>query len=142
MTYEEFTLEILDKLGVHQVLRGCEYIVCGIEYIQSLNKYVAPESEMIYNYAAEKYVLTPMSIENSMRNVIQSIWTKKENPELMAEIFGDFNLAKKPCNMEFLMLLYYYMQIHMETSDNLEKLYAIWEDKKKEFRESKQTKEE
>lgn len=142
MTYEEFTLEILDKLGVHQVLRGCEYIVCGIEYIQSLNKYVAPESEMIYNYAAEKYVLTPMSIENSMRNVIQSIWTKKENPELMAEIFGDFNLAKKPCNMEFLMLLYYYMQIHMETSENLEKLYAIWEDKKKEFRESKQTKEE
>lgn len=142
MTYEEFTLEILDKLGVHQLLRGSEYIICSIEYLHSLNRYATPDSEMIYNHAAEKYVLTPMSIENSMRNVIQRIWTQKENPELMAEIFGEFNLAKRPCNMEFLMLLYYYIQIHLETSEELEKLYEIWETRKRLYRESKQTKEE
>ena len=32
---------------------------------------------------ANQYVLTPMSIENSIRNVIRRIWTTKENPTLM-----------------------------------------------------------
>ena len=38
----------------------------------------------------------------------------------MREIFGEYNLIKRPCNIEFLMLLYNYMKYHM-SSENITK---------------------
>lgn len=137
MNYKNYTLEILDNLGAHRLFRGCEYIVCSIDYLRSLNHFVAPDSEMIYNHAAGIYFLTPMSIENSIRNVIQLIWTNKENPDLMIEIFGNYNMDKRPSNLEFLMMLYGYMRLHLEDSDTLRKLDVIWEDSKKTYAKNK-----
>ena len=131
MNYETYTLDTLNKLGIRKFLRGSEYIVFGIEYLFSLNQYTIPESGMIYNDAAQKFFLSPTAIENSMRNTIQTIWTNKENPELMTKIFGSYNLSKRPCNMEFLMLLYNYIRICSENSTNLKRLNDIWEESKK-----------
>ncbi|MBQ8041123.1 MAG: hypothetical protein IJ274_14865 [Lachnospiraceae bacterium] len=139
MNYKDYTLAILDNLGIHQVFRGCEYIMYGIEYLLSLEKNVAPDSEMIYNFAAEKFVLEPTAIENSMRNVIQAIWTNKENPQLMQDIFGAHNMDKRPSNLEFLMLLYNYIRHQKTSSDTLTKLDEIWENSKRVYLESKQT---
>lgn len=138
MNYEDYTLETLNELGIHKVLRGSEYIVSGIEYLFSFDKPIAPDSEMIYNYLAKQFFLEPTAIENSMRNAIQIIWSNKENPELMSTIFGPYNLDKRPCNMEFLILLYNYVRLHFEATDNLRRLDEIWEESKRVYRESKQ----
>lgn len=122
MTYEAYTLETLKKLGIQKVLRGCEYITCGIEYLVCLDKYIIPNANMIYRFAAQKFFLEPTAVENSMRNTIQTIWTNKANPELMSKIFGPYNLDKRPCNMEFLMLLFNYVRLHFEETDTLRKL--------------------
>lgn len=137
MNYEDYTLETLNELGIHKVLRGSEYIVSGIEYLFSFDKPIAPDSEMIYNYIAKQFFLEPTAIENSMRNAIQIIWSNKENPELMSTIFGPYNLDKRPCNMEFLILLYNYVRLHFEATDNLRRLDEIWEESKRVYRESK-----
>lgn len=137
MNYEDYTLETLNELGIHKVLRGSEYIVSGIEYLFSFDKPIAPDSEMIYNYLAKQFFLEPTAIENSMRNAIQIIWSNKENPELMSTIFGPYNLDKRPCNMEFLILLYNYVRLHFEATDNLRRLDEIWEESKRVYRESK-----
>lgn len=137
MNYEDYTLETLNELGIHKVLRGSEYIVSGIEYLFSFDKPIAPDSEMIYNYLAKQFFLEPTAIENSMRNAIQIIWSNKENPKLMSTIFGPYNLDKRPCNMEFLILLYNYVRLHFEATDNLRRLDEIWEESKRVYRESK-----
>ena len=126
MNYEAYTLETLAQLGLPKLLKGCQYISSGIEYLLALDKQIIPESGMLYAFAAQKYFLEPTAIENSMRNAIQTIWNNKENPELMSQIFGFYNMDKRPCNMEFLMLLYNYVRWHFEETDTLCKLERLW----------------
>ena len=120
MNYQKHTAELLEKLGAKPCHKGFEYIISGICLIQNMDKYVIPDSDMIYIPIANKYHLAPVAIENSMRNVIQYIWKSKSNLELMREIFGEYNLTKRPCNVEFLMLLYNYLKYHM-SSENITK---------------------
>ena len=126
MNYEAYTLETLTQLGLPKILRGCHYISSGIEYLLALDNQIIPESGMLYAFAAQMYFLEPTAIENSMRNAIQTIWNNKENPELMSQIFGTYNMDKRPCNMEFLMLLYNYVRWHFEETDTLCKLEKLW----------------
>ncbi len=137
MNYEEYTLETLNKLGIHKILRGSEYIISGIEYLFAQDRPIAPDSETIYDCIAKQFFLEPTAIENSMRNAIQIIWSTKENPKLMSAIFGPHNMDKRPCNMEFLILLYNYVRLHFEGSDNLKRLDEIWEESKRVYRENK-----
>lgn len=137
MNYEDYTLETLNMLGIHKILRGSEYIVSGIEYLFSQDKPVAPDSEIIYEKIARQFFLEPTAVENSMRNAIQTIWSNKENPKLMSAIFGPHNMDKRPCNMEFLILLYNYVRLHFEGSDNLKRLDEIWEESKRAYVENK-----
>ena len=118
MNYQECTSELLLKLGVKPVYKGCLYIISGISYIHSQDKYIIPDSEMIHNHIANKFQLAPVAIENSIRNVIQNIWTKKANPDLRHKIFGKHNFIKRPCNIEFLMLIYNYMKYHMNCEND------------------------
>ena len=135
MNYKAYTLDTLGSLGIHKFLKGAEYIAFGIEYLFLLTPFTTPESEMIYDDASKKFSLTPVAIENSMRNTIQLIWSQKKNPELMVKIFGSYNMKKRPCNMEFLVLLYNYIRLYFEGSDNVNRLNDIWEENKKTHRE-------
>lgn len=112
MNYKQYVFELLKKLEINHSYKGCEYIVSGIDFINSQHKYVIPDSEMIYAHISKAYHLSPVAVENSMRNVIQSIWADKKNPDFMCEIFGKHNFIKRPCNIEFLMLLYNYVKYH------------------------------
>ena len=127
MNYQEYTSELLENLGAKPCHKGCEYIISGICLIHNMNKYDIPDSEMIYTPIATKYRLAPVAIENSMRNVIQYIWKSKTNLELMREIFGEYNLIKRPCNIEFLMLLYNYMKYHMSSENITKEWKANWQ---------------
>ena len=40
--------------------------------------------------------------------------------------------------MEFLILLYNYVRLHFESSDNLKRLDEIWEESKRIYRENKE----
>ena len=113
MNYQKCTLELLLKLGIKPAYKGCTYIISGISYIHAQGKYIIPDSEMVHTHIATQYRLAPVAIENSIRNVIQRIWQEKTNPDLMHKIFGKHNLTKRPCNIEFLMLIYNYMKYHM-----------------------------
>lgn len=119
MKYREYTSELLEQLGVSPTLKGCEYIMDSIEFIQGLDKYTVPDSELVNNEVANKYVIEPVSVENSMRNAIQLIWTEKKNPELMRTIFKDYNMGIRPCNMEFIMLLFFYIQCYIDYPQRL-----------------------
>lgn len=118
MNYRKYTIELLYKLGINHRFKSCEYIISSIEYIHTRKKYNIPDSEMLYDSIALKYNVAPVAIENSIRNTIQHIWTTKVNLDMMCTIFGNHNLDKRPCNMEFLMLLYNYIKYTLDF-DNL-----------------------
>ena len=126
MNYEAYIYETLKSLGLPMVSKGGQYINMSIEYLLSLDKYTIPNSSMIYLSIANRLYLEPTSIENSIRNAIQIIWKNQKNQSLMKRIFGPYNLKKRPCNMEFLMLLYNYVHFHFEKTTNLQKLEALW----------------
>lgn len=126
MNYRDYTLDTLQKLGLHRIFRGCEYIACGIEYLYSMDKWKTPESNIIYYFIADNFFLEPEAVENSIRNVLLRIWSSKENPILMQTIFGSYNLDQKPCNLEFLILLYNYVRQNLEETETLRKLDTVW----------------
>jgi len=126
MTYKAYTRETLKNLGLKKVSKGCQYIHMSIEYLLSLDKYTIPNSNMIYSFIANQLFLETTSVENSIRNAIQIIWKNQENPSLMMKIFGPYNLKKRPCNMEFLMLLYNYVRFHFENTEKVQKLEELW----------------
>ena len=126
MNYEAYTQKTLASLGLPTVLRGCQYINMGIEYLLNLDKYTIPNANMIYSFIANQLFLETSSVENSIRNAIHIIWENQSNQSLMTTIFGPYNLKKRPCNMEFLMLLYNYVYFHFENTDNIQKLEKLW----------------
>lgn len=119
MNYRKYTIELLFKLGINHRFKSCEYIISSIEFIHTQKKYVIPDSEMIYTYISSKYSVAPVAIENSIRNTIQNIWANKINLTLMGAIFGNHNLDKRPCNMEFLMLMYNYIKYTLDFKNQL-----------------------
>lgn len=122
MNYRKYTLELLYNLGINHRFKSCEYFISSIEFIDTRKKYVIPDSEMIYTYVSEKYNVAPVAVENSIRNTIQYIWTNKENINLMSTIFGEYNLDKRPCNMEFIMLLYNYIKYTLDFENQIKAL--------------------
>ena len=126
MNYKAYTQKTLTRLGLSSVLSGCHYINMSIEYLLSLDKYTIPNSNMVYSFIANQLYIETSSVENSIRNAIQIIWENQKNQSLMKRIFGPYNLKKRPCNMEFLMLLYNYVYYHFENTDNIQKLEKIW----------------
>ena len=126
MNYEAYTQKTLASLGLPTVLRGFQYINMGIEYLLNLDKHTIPNANMIYSFIANQLFLETSSVENSIRNAIHIIWKNQSNQSLMTTIFGPYNLKKRPCNMEFLMLLYNYVYFHFENTDNIQKLEKLW----------------
>ena len=126
MNYKAYTYKTLKSLGLSTSSKGCQYIHLSIEYLLTLDKYTIPSSSMIYLSIANQLHLEPTSIENSIRNAVQILWKTKKNLSLMVTIFGPYNLQKRPCNMEFLMLLYNHIHFHFKSTENIKELEKLW----------------
>ncbi len=114
MKYRGYTLELLHSLGIHKTYKGCDYIISSINYIHKNEAYYTPVTKVLYVEIAKEHNTSSMCIEKDMRGVIKLIWEQEDNLELRAKIFGEYNLEKRPSNMEFLMLLYNHIKYEMD----------------------------
>lgn len=110
MKYKAYTIALLKKLGIQKMYKGCEYIVSSISYMNKNEKYFTPVTKVLYVEIAKQYNTSSLCVEKNMRSIIKSIWSRPENSELISEIFGPYNLSKRPSNMEFLILLYNHLK--------------------------------
>ncbi len=110
MKYAAQTVALLKKMGIQKMYKGCEYIVSSISYIDKNETHFAPVTKVLYVEIAKQFNTSSLCVEKNMRSIIKSIWAKPENQNLIAEIFGPYNLAKRPSNMEFLVLLYSHLK--------------------------------
>ena len=78
---------------------------------------------MLYAQVAKEYNATPIAVENSIRNILQRIWKSKENLDFMRVVFGEYNLDKRPCNMEAIMLMYNYIKYTMDYENQAKEGY-------------------
>ncbi len=119
MDYQVQVKGILKELGMYKMYKGCEYIVSCIDYIQRNEKAFLPMTKILYVDVAKEHNTSGRCVERDMRNVITAIWQKGANEALMREIFGECNIAKRPTNMEFLMLLYNHVKYNVGTSETM-----------------------
>ena len=110
MKYKAYTIALLQKLGIQKMYKGCEYIVSSISYIAKNEKYFTPVTKVLYVEIAKQYNTSSICVEKNLRSVIKNIWSRPENDELICTIFGEYNVAKRPGNMEFLVSLYHYLK--------------------------------
>ena len=118
MKYEIVTLTVLHELGIQKMYKGCEYILSSINYINENQETYSPITKVLYVDIAKQYNTSGMCVERNMRNVIEFIWKIEKNEEVIARIFGEYFKDKRPSNMEFLMLLYHYIQCCKENAAN------------------------
>lgn len=114
MKNEALTLRTLHKLGIHKMYKGCEYILSSMNFIDGNKKNFSPVTKVLYVEIAKIHNTTKLCVERDMRKIVERIWKRKENRKLIAEIFGEYNVEKKPGNMEFLILLYNYIKFSEE----------------------------
>lgn len=119
MDYRGYTIALLQKLGIQKMYKGCEYIISSICYIQKNETYFTPVTKVLYVEIAKEHNTSSLCVEKNMRSVIKTIWDKEDNKELLPQIFGEYNLSKRPSNMEFLVLLFNHIKYKMDYINTL-----------------------
>lgn len=110
MKYEAKAIELLHKLGIQKVYKGCEYIIASINYISQNETYFTPVSKVLYVEIAKQYNTSGICVEKNIRSLIKKIWSNPQSEALLSEIFGSQNIKTSPSNVEFLILLYNYLK--------------------------------
>lgn len=110
MKYEATAIDLLHKLGIQKVYKGCEYIIASMNYISKNETYFTPVTKVLYVEIAKQYNTSSICVEKNIRSIIKKIWSNRENGELIREIFGKRHCQKNPSNVEFLVLLYAYLK--------------------------------
>ena len=109
---EEKTLEILRKLGLQKVYKGCEYIISCINFIATNETGFTPVTKVLYIEVAKQYNTSSICVEKNIRSVIKKIWSTPENSPLISKIFSEHYTDKQPGNIEFLTLLHRYVKLN------------------------------
>ncbi len=112
MDYKIHTMNLLQKLGIQKMYKGCEYIISSINYMERHEKYFTPVTKVLYVEIAKEYNTSSICVEKNVRAVIKTIWEQCVDKELMKKIFGEYNIDKRPSNMEFLVLLYNHLKYY------------------------------
>lgn len=121
MRYECYVIKLLKSLGVNKFYKGCEFIISSINYINENEETFLPVTKILYVDIAKLYKTSATCVERDIRNVIDIIWQKEENKPFLRKIFGEYNLNKRPTNMEFLVLTYNYIKYYMDCIDFVKK---------------------
>ncbi len=110
MKYETYALELLHKLGIQKMYKGCEYVISSMKYISGHESYFTPVSKVLYVEIAKQYNTSGICVEKNIRSLIKKIWSNPQNEALLSEIFSSQNVKTSPSNVEFLILLYNYLK--------------------------------
>lgn len=109
MDYDKVTIEILKQFKIYNTYKGCDYIVSSICYIHNNSTEFMPITKILYDNIAKQYNTSYQCVEKNIRKVIDRIWKENKNEEIIKRIFG-LDISRKPSNMEFLLLLYNYIE--------------------------------
>lgn len=110
MKYETYALELLHKLGIQKMYKGCEYVISSMKYISGHESYFTPVSKVLYVEIAKQYNTSGICVEKNIRSLIKKIWSNPQNEILLGEIFGTNCIKTPPSNVEFLMFLYNHLK--------------------------------
>lgn len=114
MKYNLIVMKILHELGVYKLYKGSEYIVSCINYIDRHETDFTPVTKVLYVDIAKLHNTSRYNVESGIRSIIEFIWDREENKELLKKIFGRNAIARKPANLEFLISLYHYVKFQPE----------------------------
>ena len=97
---------MLHRIGVPANIKGHEYLRCAIVLAYKNETYMNSVTKEIYSRVAQKYDVTPSSVERAMRIAISIAWDRGDII-LLTELFGfTINCEKgKPTNSEFIAML-------------------------------------
>lgn len=118
MEYKACALELLHKLGIQKMYKGCEYVISSIKYISENEAYFTPVSKVLYVEIAKQYNTSGICVEKNIRSIIKKIWSNPYNAELLEDVFGKQYKTKSPSNINFLMLVYNHSKKYIDNTNS------------------------
>lgn len=101
---ENRIMDILDGLGVPSNLLGYKYLVSGILMLCSDLTLIYSITKHLYSDLAEQWNTTPQRVERSIRNAIETTWTRGNLNNISKTFDPDrFNQKIRPSNSEFMI---------------------------------------
>ncbi len=110
MMYKTYLFNLLHKLGIHKMYKGCEYLLTAISFIAENETSYSPITKILYVEIAKTHKTSSLCVERNLRSIIEIIWREHSDDLLLEEIFSEHYLNNRPSNMEFLSRLYQYIK--------------------------------
>lgn len=104
-------VSLLIRLGISPSLRGFDYIITGIQLIDSDEELLHKIVKGLYPAIAEKYNTTSAKAERSIRSAVEKISFCTDDA-LLAEVFGNLYVpnSKRIKNSEFFGAVFEYFK--------------------------------
>lgn len=109
---------MMHDIGIPPHMSGYQYIREAIMQSVNNSKAFSSITKVIYPSVAEKFNTTPQKVERSIRNAIESTWSRG-NPDTIDNLFGyTINYSKgKPTNSEFIAMIADKVRINMNINN-------------------------
>lgn len=124
MECEKQAADILRRLGVNDLYKGCDYIISGMSYIHENKTSYTPVTKILYPEIARQYNTSASCVERNIRMVIEIIWKYENNREVIDNIFDTRCSLKRPSNLQFLTSLYN----HIVSCEYSKQVYDMYKD--------------
>ncbi|MCI8306697.1 MAG: hypothetical protein HFH14_01485 [Lachnospiraceae bacterium] len=124
MACEKQTADILRRLGVNGLYKGCDFITSGMSFIHENTASYTPVTKILYPEIARQYNTSTSCVEKNIRMVIETIWKYENNREIIDKIFDTRHSSRRPSNLQFLMSLYR----HIESGEFMRQVYDMYKD--------------
>ena len=110
MNYITITRQILMEFGIWKPYKGSLYIISSIRYLSENKSIFLLVTKFLYPAIAKEFNTSVFCVEKNIRFVIETIWQKQHNEELLLRIFNLKYSDNRLTNKEFLSLLLHYIE--------------------------------
>lgn len=101
-SYEEKIVEILNRIGMPEHLKGYHYLIYAISLVVEDFSAISSMTKTIYEKTAREFKATHTRVERAIRNAIEVAWSKG-NLEYIESLFpANRDVISKPSNTEFI----------------------------------------
>lgn len=113
MKYRVVTKRILHQLKVSAKYNGFSYVIYSMILFDQDYSYTDSITKSLYVDIGKRFGVSKYCVEKSIRKIINVIWDNLENinREILISIFGVHYKVDKPSNKEFLLQLFYYVEL-------------------------------